>query len=145
MKKLVCLLMVSCASPVLAQDFTATLQVSPGHVERWTASRPFKDVIPGNPDIVDVLATTDRQLTFIVKPEAGKTITTTKTDTLGPLVSTSTTTTTYPRSTNILLLDDNGKQVANLRVVIPGRFTWATLQGPDGWQVYRKDNPNYIP
>jgi hypothetical protein len=118
MKKLICLLAFTCVSPVVAQDFTDTLEVPPGFVQHWIAPRSFTSAIPGNADVIDVLPITGRELVFTVKPEGG--------------------------TTNILLLDDKGEQVANLRIVIPARFNTETHQGPDGWQIYRKDNPNYV-
>jgi Pilus formation protein N terminal region len=118
MKKFVCLLAISCASPVLAQDFTATLEVAPGFVEHWTAPRPFTRVVPGTADVIEILSAVGRELVFTVKPEGG--------------------------TTNILLLDDNGEQIANLRIIIPARFNTEAHQGPDGWQIYRKNNPDYV-
>ena len=118
MKKLFCILAISCTSPALAADFTATLQVPPGFVKHWIAPRPFTRVVPGTPEVVEILSAEGRELVFTVKPEGG--------------------------TTNILLLDDSGERVANLQVVIPGLFNHDVRQGPDGRQVYRKDNPDYV-
>jgi hypothetical protein len=145
MKKLACLLIVACASPVLAQDFTDTLVVAPGFVEHWRASRPFARVVPGTAEVVEVLSVTGNELVFMVKPDAGATSSTTTTGAFGPFVTASTSASTSLGTTNILLLDDAGRQVANLRIVIPARLNGETRRGPDGWQVYRKDNPDYVP
>src|SRR2546430_16903872 len=96
MKKLFWIWAIICTSPVLAADFAATLQVPPGFVKHWIAPRPFTRVVPGTPEVVEILSATGRELVFTVKPEGG--------------------------TTNILLLDDSGERVANLQVVIPGLF-----------------------
>jgi hypothetical protein len=115
MKKLLCVFALTCASPALAADYTATLRVPPGFVQHWVAPRPFTTVVPGTPDVVEVLRGSGRELVFMVKPEGG--------------------------TTNILLLNDDGEQIANLLVTNPSTATQVAKlrQGPEGWQVYRKD------
>jgi hypothetical protein len=98
---------------------TTTLEVPPGFVKHWVAPRPFARVIPGTADAIEVLSASGRDLVFTVKPDNS-------------------------RPTNILLVNDNGDVVANLRIVIPGTPNSEIHQGPDGSQVYRKDNPDYV-
>jgi hypothetical protein len=140
MKKLFCILAISCTSPVLAADFTATLQVPPGFVKHWIAPRAFTRAIPGTSEVIEILSATGRELVFMVKPDTGTTISTAANGT----TSSGTTSTTSLGTTNILLVNDNGEVVANLRIVIPGMFDREVHQGPDGSQVYRKDNPDYV-
>jgi hypothetical protein len=102
----------------MATDYTDTLQVPPGFVKHWIAPRPFTTVVPGSPDIVEILSGSGRELVFMVKPEGG--------------------------TTNILLLNDDGEKIANLMIVIPSEFETAPYQGSDGWQLYRKDNPDFV-
>jgi hypothetical protein len=97
------------------------LNVPPGFVKHWVSPRPFTRVIPGTSEVVEVLSASGRELVFMVKPDID-----------------------LPPTTNILLVDDNGEVVANLKIVIPGKLNHELRQGPDGTQVYRKDNPNYI-
>jgi hypothetical protein len=76
-------------------------------------------VIPGTPDVVEVLSTSGQELIFTTKPDNS-------------------------RPTNILLVNDAGEVVANLRIVMPGLLNAEVQQGPEGYQVYRQDNPNYV-
>jgi hypothetical protein len=62
-----------------------------------------------------------RELVFMVKPDIA-----------------------LPPSTNILLVNDDGEVIANLRIVIPATLNHELHQGPSGTQIYRKDNPNYV-
>src|SRR5262249_22493328 len=98
------------------------LHVPPGFVKHWVSPRPFTRVIPGTSEVVEVLSASGRELVFMVKPDIS-----------------------LPPTTNILLVDDNGEVIANLKIVIPGKLNRELRQGPDGTQVYRKDNPNYVP
>ena len=87
------------------------------------APRPFTTVVPGTADVVEVLRGSGRELVFMVKPEGG--------------------------TTNILLLNDDGEQVANLLIINPSApgIERNLHQGPDGWEMYRKDtdgDPNYV-
>jgi len=107
------------ALPVVQQD--AVLEVAPGFVRHWVSLRPFTRVIPGTSEVIEVLSASGRELVFMVKPDID-----------------------LPPTTNILLVDDNGEVVANLKIVIPGKLNHELRQGPDGTQVYRKDNPNYV-
>ena len=97
-----------------------TLEVPPGFVQHWTAPRPFTRVVPGTPEVVEIISAgaTDRELVFTLKPEGGQ--------------------------TNILLLNDDGEQVANLLVINPSQLHTSLQQGQDGWQIYHKDNPYYV-
>ena len=82
---------VLASAPACAAEFTHTIELRPGFAERWQAPRPFKNVIVGNPDIVDtVQGQTNQELIIITKPDGG--------------------------TTNIVLSDENGEQVANLLV-----------------------------
>jgi len=106
-----------------AAGYTATLVVPPGFVKHWIAPRPFTTVVPGTADVVEVLRGSGRELVFMVKPEGG--------------------------TTNILLLNDDGEQVANLLIINPSApgIERNLHQGPDGWEMYRKDtdgDPNYV-
>jgi hypothetical protein len=100
---------------------TTTLEVAPGFVKHWVAPQPFTRVIPGTSEVVEILSAVGRELVFMVKPDIAS-----------------------PPTTNILLVNDDGEVVANLRIVIPGILNHEVRQGPDGTQVYRKDNPNYV-
>jgi hypothetical protein len=93
-------------------------QVPPGFVRHWIAPRPFTTVVPGTPDVVEILRGSGRELVFMVKPEGG--------------------------TTNILLLDGNNERIANLLIVNPPPLETEIHQGPDGMSVYRKDNPDFV-
>jgi len=98
------------------------LEVAPGSVKHWVAPRPFTRVIPGTSEVVEVLSGAGQELVFMVKPDVA-----------------------LPPSTNILLVNNDGEVVANLRITIPGPLTHEYRRGPDGPQIYRKDNPSYVP
>jgi len=100
------------------------LEVAPGFVRHWVAPRPFTRAIPGTSDVVEILVGNGRELVFMVKPDVA----------LPPATK-----------TNILLIDDNGEVIANLRITTPARLNGNIQNGPDGMQFYRKDNPNYVP
>ena len=119
MKKLLCLLAITCASPAVASDYTDKIVVPPGLVYHWTAPKQFKDAVVGNTDVVDALPGTNRDLVIQAKSEGG--------------------------ITNIILLDEDNKQIANVLVINPGRLRTEMRQGPNGFQVFRKDNPDYVP
>jgi hypothetical protein len=104
---------------------TVTLKVPPGFVKHWVAPRTFTRVIPGTSEVIEILSAKERELVFMVKPDTG--------------------TAASLATTNILLVNDDGEVVANLRIVIPAQLNADTQQGPDGTQVYRKDNPDYVP
>jgi hypothetical protein len=106
------------ATPVVEDT---TLEVPPGFVKHWVAPHSFSRVIPGTSDVVEVLSARDRELVFMVKPDIA-----------------------LPPTTNILLVNDDGEVVANLRINIPKALNGEVRQGPDGTQLYRKDNPNYV-
>jgi hypothetical protein len=98
------------------------LVVPPGFVKQWVSPRPFTRVIPGTSEVIEVLSASGQELIFMVKPDID-----------------------LPPTTNILLVDDNGEVIANLKIVIPGKLNYELhRQGSDDMQVYRKDNPNYV-
>ena len=118
MRYLLFLAAVLASAPACAAEITDTITLRPGFTERWLTLRPFKDVIVGNPDIVDtVQGQTNQELIIITKPEGG--------------------------TTNIVLSDENGEQVANLLVTTtPGyQPAWSAVTG--SLQIYRNDDKCY--
>jgi hypothetical protein len=89
---------------------------SPAKTERWQAPRSFKNVILGNPDIVDVVqGQTNRELIISTKPDGG--------------------------TTNIALIDENGEQVANVLITNPAiQYQPARSAETGRLQVYRNDD-----
>ena len=66
------------------------------------------------------MRSTERELVFMVKAEAD-------------------------RPTNILLLvNDDGEVVANLKIITPAALNGDVRQGPNGYEMYRKNNPDYV-
>ena len=120
---------------------TTRLEVPPGFVKHWVAPRPFTRVVPGTSEVVEILSAKDRELVFMVKPDVGGIISSETTTAFG----TTTTSTAALIATNILLLEDNGEVVANLRISIPEPLDHEIRQGRDGSQSYRKDNPDHVP
>jgi hypothetical protein len=120
---------------------TTNLDVPPGSVEHWIAPRPFTRVVPGTSEVVEILSAKGHELIFMVKPDVGGMISSETSTAFG----TTTTSTANLTATNILLLDDNGDLVANLRIKIADPHNRDIRQGQNGTQVYRKDNPNYVP
>jgi len=127
------------AAPPIAQ--MTVLEVPPGFVKHWVAPRPFSRAIPGTSEVVEILLAKDRELVFMVKPDVGGIISSETSTALG----TTTTSTSALTATNILLINDNGEVVANLRIHIPEPHDRDIRQGNDGTQVYRQDNPDYVP
>jgi hypothetical protein len=117
------------------------LEAPPGSVKHWVAPRPFTRVVPGTSEVVEILSAKGRELIFMVKPDVGGKISSETSTAFG----TTTTSTANLTATNILLLNDNGEVVANLRIKIADPHNHDVRQGQDGTQVYRQDNPNYIP
>ena len=122
------------STPVWAQyTYTNTIDVPPGLSARWSAPEPFANVMVGDPSVVSVESDNDQQLTIFAKPNGG--------------------------TTNIVLLDGNDKQVANILVNadpyqparnVNGRACPGPRQtGRDGGcitnelQLYRKDENCY--
>src|SRR5262245_23376840 len=106
MRYLLFLVAVLASAPAYAQS-RETIVLPPGFAVTWQAPRPFKDIVPGNPNIVDVVpGATNRQLRIISKPLSD---------------------TNPGGDTNILLLDANGDQVANLLVT---RFRYELARSP---------------
>ena len=74
--------------------------------------RISSNIVPGNPDIVDVVqGATNQEIIVITKPDGG--------------------------TTNIVLNDENGKQVANL--LVTNAQYWPARSAKAGTVVYRKD------
>ena len=93
-------------------------ELRPGSTERWRAPRPFKNVILGNPDVVDVVqGQTNQELIISTKPDGG--------------------------ATNIVLIDEHGEQVANVLVTTAPRYQPARSAVTGRLQVYRNDDKCY--
>jgi Flp pilus assembly secretin CpaC len=108
------------SAPVCAAEYTHTVELNPGFAERWEAPRPFKNIITGNSHIVDVVqGATDKELLIIAKPgEVG--------------------------STNIVLTDENGAQVANVLVTNNSKHYQLGRSGETGrLQFYRNEEKCY--
>jgi TolA-binding protein len=72
-------------------ETTNSITLTQGHAVSWTAPRPFKTVVPGNSEIADAInGEADNQIIIVAKQKDG--------------------------FTNFVMLDDKGKQVANLEV-----------------------------
>jgi hypothetical protein len=80
---------------------TVRIDMYPGFALRYKASKPFASAVVGNPEVVDALPHTDEVLLI---PKAGG------------------------GETNILLLDNNGLQVANVWITVAS----ATARAEDG-------------
>jgi Pilus formation protein N terminal region len=74
--------------------YSATITMRSGYVGAYQTTGPVKDVMIGRPDVVDVIPQSDRVLMLTAKA---------------------------PGTTNLLLLDADGKQVANLGIQVIGR------------------------
>jgi Pilus formation protein N terminal region len=122
---------VLASAPACAAEYTHTIELPPGFVQRWQAPRPFKNVILGNPNIVDAVPSeTNQELIITAKPGGG--------------------------NTNIVLVDENGKQVANVRVTNPAPQYQPARSAENGkWdaktgtfigklQLYRNDDKCYL-
>ena len=132
MRYLIFVAAVLASAPAYAQ-FTDTIVLSPGFTARWRAPRAFKQVIIGDPDIIDVVqGQTDRQL-IITRKRPTKP---------GGPTDAGGTTDAGGGTANILLLDANGDQVANLLVTNPG-LQYELKKSPNGiWQIYRQAPPS---
>jgi Flp pilus assembly secretin CpaC len=105
------------STPVWAQyTYTNTIDVPPGLSARWSAPEPFANVMVGDPRVVSVESDNDQQLTIFAKPNGG--------------------------TTNIVLLDGNDKQVANI-LVNAHRYQPARNADTGEFQLYRKDENCY--
>jgi hypothetical protein len=100
--------------PACATEYTHTIELRPGLVERWQAPRPFMNVIIGNTDIVDALPGNNQELIIMTKPDGG--------------------------TTNIALIDENGEQVANVLVINPAIQYLPARSAETGMQVYRNED-----
>ena len=118
MRYLIFLAAVLASAPACAAEFTDKIELRPGLAERWQAPRPFKNVVLGNPDIVEVVpGQTNQEMIIIMKPDGG--------------------------TTNIVLNDENGKQVANLRVTQPAIQYQPARSAKTGSLSYRNDPECY--
>ena len=131
MRYLSLLAAILASTPVCAAEFTDTLEIPPGFAKRWAAPQPFTDVMIGNPDIVDAKAETNQALVISMKKPGGG---------------------TEGGTTNIVLLDGHGEQVANVLVTNPRepavarpriQYQVAQNAATGAWQVYRKDDECY--
>jgi Flp pilus assembly secretin CpaC len=101
------------SAPACAAD--QTIELRPGFAERWQAPRPFAHVYPGNDKIVKVVqGQTDQELIIIAEPDGG--------------------------TTNIVLTDNKGEQVANVLVTTAPRYQPARSAATGGMQLYRDDD-----
>src|SRR6185312_14014725 len=99
------------SAPACAAD--TQIQLRPGLAVSWRAPRPFKNVILGDPDIVDVVqGQTNQELVIIAK---------------------------HGGTTNIVLNDDNGEQVANVLINPPPEYQYKRSAGTGTLRAYRKD------
>jgi hypothetical protein len=105
---------VLASAPACAAEFTHTIELRPGLVERWQAPRPFMNVFIGNTDIVDAIPGHNQELIIITKPDGG--------------------------TTNIALIDENGEQVANVLVINPAVQYLPARSAETGMQVYRNED-----
>jgi hypothetical protein len=123
------------STPVCAAEFTDTIEIPAGFAKRWTAPRPFTEVVIGNPDVVDAKPETNRELIISMKPEGGSS-------------SSSSNGTTRPvdrMRSNIALLDEHGEQVANVLVTNPAtQYEPARNANTGGLQLYRNDDKCYV-
>ena len=104
------------STPVWAAEFTDTIEIPAGFAKRWSAPRPFTDVMIGNPDIVDAKPDTNQALILNMKVKDGR--------------------------TNIVLLDEHGEQVANVLVTDLHTMQYQAARSnknPGTWQIYRKE------
>src|SRR5262249_23091834 len=76
---------------------TVRIDMYPGFAARYKASKPFASAVVGNDAVVDAVPSTEQVLLIQSKPEGGE--------------------------TNILLLDNNGVQVANLWITVASATT----------------------
>jgi Flp pilus assembly secretin CpaC len=123
MRHLSLLAAILISTPVCAADFTDTIEIPVGFAKRWSAPRPFTEVVIGNPDVVDAKAETNQELIISmkseVKPEGG--------------------------SSNIALLDEHGEQVANVLVTNPAtQYQHARNAITGELQLYRNDDKCYV-
>jgi Flp pilus assembly secretin CpaC len=112
------------STPVCAAEVTDTIEIPAGFAKRWSAPRPFTDVMIGDPDVVDAKAETNQSLVINMNPKA------------------------KDRKTNIVLLDEHGEQVANVLITNPPTPTIQyqaarSDETPGAWQIYRKEDECY--
>jgi hypothetical protein len=104
-----------------AADFTQKVKLRPGFAERWQSPRPFSQVHIGDSNVVDVVPSkSNSELIITARPEGG--------------------------TTNIILIDGEGKQVANLLVTTATagpRYELARSAETGELQLYRNDDACY--
>jgi Pilus formation protein N terminal region len=119
MKYLSLLVTILAAPSAYALEFTEPVEIPPGFTVRWPApgqqAPAFKTVITGNSDVADAVPAGEDKLIIVMKPNGG--------------------------TTNFLLLDESGEQVANLLVTNPKiQYPLAQDSTTKTWQVYRNDD-----
>jgi hypothetical protein len=109
-------------TPAWADEFTHTLELRPGFVEKWVSPAPFQAIHVSNPNVIDVVPYTNQALIVTMKPKGG--------------------------TANILLTDKDGKIIANVLVTNPGPQYQLVRNPKTGtWQMYRNDEscfPNCV-
>jgi Flp pilus assembly secretin CpaC len=117
MRYLSLLAAILASTPVWAQ-YTDTIEIPPGFTGRWQAPRPFVNALVGDPNAVEAEPDNDQQLTIFAKPEGG--------------------------TTNIVLRDGNGAQVANVLITNPAiQYQPARNANTGELQLYRNDDKCY--
>jgi hypothetical protein len=120
MKYLSLLVTILAGTPAYASEYKEPpIEIPPGFTARWPApgqrAPAFKTVIPGNSDVADAVPAGEDKLIIIMKPKGG--------------------------TTNFLLLDESGEQVANLLVTNPKiQYPLAQDSRTKTWQVYKNDD-----
>jgi hypothetical protein len=105
---------VFAGAPAYASEYTHSIEIPPGFSARWQAPTAFTSVVPGNPDVADILAISDKEIIITAKPDGG--------------------------TTNIVLIGEKGDQVANLLVTNPTIQYQMAQSTIEGWQIYRNDD-----
>jgi len=114
-----------CAAEITCQtaaEFTCKIVLPPGFAVQWQAPKLFTKLEIGNRHIVDVLVE-NKVLTIVAKPKPNE---------------------TEVGTTNILLTDEDGEQVANVLVINTAIHNQLARSAKTGaWQFYRKDDECY--
>jgi hypothetical protein len=127
------------STPICAAEFTDTIEIPAGFAKRWSAPRPFTEVVIGNPDVVDARAETNRELIISMKEMKSEV----KSE--GSSSSRATTRPVDPMRSNIALLDEHGEQVANVLVTNPAtQYEPARDANTGELQFYRNDDKCYV-
>jgi hypothetical protein len=127
------------STPVCAAEFTDTIEIPAGFAKRWSAPRPFTEVVIGNPDVVDAKAETNQELIISMKSEVkaeSSSLSSSSTETTRPV---------DPMRSNITLLDEHGEQVADVLVTNPAtQYEPARNANTGELQLYRNDDKCYV-